>query len=341
MPVSAVRVLIGLVLLAVVSACSGGSAIEQPDGPAGTSTDFPDSDGEAGSEVALAGGTCWTEAMLGEDPQAILALATAQKVSYFTAAHALAGRPAFEKTRSCAKSHRIEVYRVVQIPRLTPRLTSYATLLHTDRPLYRALERSVRNSCMTKPLAAAAARSGLPGAVAEPALPTGMKLGWAPPSPEQFTRGQRVFACTLIQDKASTVRYADLFAKRLPTALRTCIDSKRLVYVDCARKHDRERIAVIDARVAVQAGRFPGRRAIRRGPDGRYLDVAPAAYAALDRACTTYLRAISTTKRLTGVAEIDVDVWPAPDGSYPIACEADTRPGQKPVTTSGSVYNRL
>ncbi|MBO9521792.1 MAG: hypothetical protein J7518_09665 [Nocardioidaceae bacterium] len=335
----ALRALVLAALLALLTACAGGSAVRQ-DSPTTAPVSSADSDGEDGAETPLSEGTCWTETMLGADPQAILALATAQRVSYFAAAHALADRPAFEKTRSCAKSHRIEVYRVVQIPSLTPKLTSYAVLLRTDRPLYRALERAVLNTCMTKPLAAAAVQSRLPGAVVRPALPIGMKVSWAPPSPEQFQRGQRVFACTFVQQRASTIRYADVFGRRFPTSQRTCIDSRALVYVDCARKHDRERIAVIDAKVAVLARRFPGPRGIKRGPDGRYLDVRPARYAVLDRACTSYLRAISTTKRLTGIAEIDVDAWPAPDGSYPIACEADTRPEQKPLRTKGSVYNR-
>lgn len=326
------RPLVAVLVLLVLAGCSGGSALK--------GDDPTDRGGRDGAEVALATGTCWTGATLAADPQEILELSEKFGVSYFVAARALTDRPAFARTQSCGGDHEIEVYRVIQVPSLTPKLTTYAALLRTDRPLYRSLERAVRNACMSPVLARAAGESGVSGAVMTPALPAEMRLGWAPPSPQQFDRGQRVFACTLTHEKPSTVGYADVFTKRFPTGLRTCIESRTLIYVDCARKHDRERIAVIDARVAVQAGAFPGPKAIRNGPDGRYLDVAPSAYAALDKACTAYLRAISTTKKLTGVAEIDVDAWPATDGSYPIACEADTRPDQQSLVTQGSVYNK-
>jgi hypothetical protein len=90
----------------------------------------------------------------------------------------------------------------------------------------------------------------------------------------------------------------------------------------------------------VAAGGFPGPSAIRNGPNGRYLAVGDARWKKLDAACTAYLRAVSTTKKLTGVANVDVDEWPTADGTYPIYCDADTPPDQKSVVTEGSVYNR-
>ncbi|MGO4255596.1 hypothetical protein [Marmoricola sp. RAF53] len=333
---SALRLVAALAgLAAVTSGCSGGSG-----GGIGGFGGTTQVEGKNGAEVALEAGTCWTGDLLGADPQRVLRLSTDLGVTYFAAARALADRPAFSRTQSCDKAHDLEVYRAVQVPALAPSITSYADLMRTDQPLYQQLDRAVTNACMAEPLATTAALSKVAGATAQPALPETMELGWAPPSPDQFARGQRVFACTLRHRKASTVRYDEVLTRKFPTALRTCIDSKSLVYVDCARKHDRERIAVIEARTAVLAGRFPGRKAIRSGLDGRFLDVSPAAYAALDKACTRYLRTISTVKKLTGVAEIDVDAWPTADGSYPILCEADTRPDKKPVVTQGSVYNR-
>ncbi len=124
-------------------------------------------------------------------------------------------------------------------------------------------------------------------------------------------------------------RYSSILTKHFPTGDRTCIDTHALLYVDCARKHDRERIAVIEAREAVATGDFPGPQAIRKGPSGRYLVVAGRSLPQARPACTAYLRAVSTTKKLTGVAEIDVDEWPAPGGSYPVDCEADTRAGPR------------
>lgn len=326
---AALLAVLGLIAL---TGCTAGSVLPPPGNA------FPG--GRAGADVPLVPDSCWTGAQLGADPQRILRLSGQFGVNYFTAAHALAKRPAFERTEDCRRPHDVEVYLAVQVPGLAAQLTSYGVLLQTDRPLYAALDRAVRGACMGTPLATAAAQTGLPGAVLEPALPDGMSFGWAPPSPDQFARGQRVFACTLSASEPTSVRYADLLTKRFPTGDRTCIDSGAMLYVDCARKHDRERIAVIDATFAVTSGALPGSNGIRSGPNGRYLAIGPAEYARLDSACTTYLHSISTTTKLTGVAEIDAGSWPAIDGTYPIACEADTRPNQNPLITEGSVYDK-
>lgn len=299
--------------------------------------------GDGGDEqplVKLAAGTCWSSEVLGSDEKAIAGLAEDAGVDPEAARTVMANRPAFTEPENCAADHPVEVYQVVEVPGLVSQLTSYGSLLRTDLPLYRRLSRVVQEACMRPVLARAAARSTLPGLLMTPALPDGMHVSWAPPSPDQFAAGQRVFACLFHQEPAGRIMYADVFTRAFPTGLRTCILSKRLLYVDCARKHDRERIAVLQARVAVKAGAFPGRKAIRKGPQGRYLAASATKYAALDRTCTTYLRSISTTKKLTGIAEIDLDFWPADDGSYPIVCEADTRPNQAPLITKGSVYNR-
>ena len=113
--------------------------------------------------------------------------------------------------------------------------------------------------------------------------------------------------------------YASVFTHGFPTQDRTCIDSAALIYVDCARQHDRERIAWVDVTAAVRTGAFPN----------RVVGLPAATLAGLDRACTTYLRAVSTTTALTGVAEPDVDDWPTRTGRYRIACEADVAPGHR------------
>lgn len=294
----------------------------------------------SGSAAGLAEGTCWTAALLGADPQDVLQLARKYDVHYLVAARALADRPSFEKRVNCADQHAVEVYKVVRLPKLDRQLLDYAAVLRHQTPLYDKVARSVSQACMTTSLAKAAATTGLPGAVMEPMLPAGASLGWAPASPEQWSKGQRVFACTLTWTKPQSLRYRAVFTRAFPTGKRTCIDSRALVFVDCARRHDRERIAVIEARDAVAAGAFPGPKAIRTGPDGRYLEVSDARYKALDAACTAYLKSVSTTKKLTGIANVDVDEWPAPGGSYPIYCEADRRPDQESLVTEGSVYNR-
>jgi hypothetical protein len=288
----------------------------------------------------LAEGTCWTGARLGADPQDVLRLSNQLEVPYLVTARAVADRPSFASPVACSHDHSVEVYKVLRLPELDKQLTDYATLLQTRTALYDKVARSVALGCMTDTLASVATATGLPGAVVEPMLPEGTSLGWAPASPDRWAKGQRVFACTLTWSDPQSVRYAAVFTKRFPVSMRTCIVSRALAYVDCARSHDRERIAVIEAREAVGKRAFPGPKAIRTGADGRYLAVSDARYAKLDAACTAYLHAISTTKKLTGVANVDVDEWPTPTGSYPIYCEADTRPDQKSLITKGSVYNR-
>lgn len=302
----------------------------------------PGAGGGAGSAggADLAEGTCWTGDLLGSDPQHVLALSRRYDVPYLVAARATASWPAFDRSVSCSAEHAVEVVKVLRLPALDARLTDYATVLRSGTPLARTVARSVAQGCMTGPLARAAARTGLPDAVMEPVLPDGATLGWAPAPPEQWREGRREFACTLTWKQPQRTRYAAVFTRAFPTGLRTCIDSEALLFVDCARGHDRERIAVIEAREAVEAGSFPGPKAVRRGPQGRYLDVGDATWAKLDAACTAYLRAVSTTRKLTGVANVDVDEWPTPDGSFPIYCDADRDPDRKPLVTRGSVYDR-
>lgn len=289
---------------------------------------------------ALAAGTCWSGVRLGADPQDVLRLSNQLAVPYLVAARALADRPSFADGVGCSHDHAVEVYKLLRLPKLDRKLTDYATLLRIETALYGQVARSVAQGCMTDSLASVAGRTGLPGVVVTPMLPAGARLGWAPAPPVEWAKGKRVFACTLTWTDPQPVRYATVFTRAFPTGQRTCIDSRALLFVDCARKHDRERIAVIEARDAVAARAFPGPKAIRKGVTGRYLPVSAARYRKLDAACTAYLHSISTTKKLTGVANIDVDEWPAPGDSYPIYCEADTRPDQKSLITDGSVYNR-
>jgi len=290
--------------------------------------------------TTLAEGTCWTATTVGADPQDVLRLSASTKVPYLVAARAVADRPAFSRGTTCSADHAVEVFKVVRLPALEARLADYATLLRVQGRLFATVAHSVAQACMTGSLARAAARTGLPGAVMAPALPAGSKVGWAPAAPAQWAAGQRVFACTLTWAHPQRVRYDTVFTKAFPVSQRTCIDSASLAFVDCARRHDRERIAFVEARDAVAAGAFPGPQAVKNGPNGRYLDVPHARWRKLDAGCTAYLRSISGTRKLTGVANVDVDQWPRPDGSYPIWCDADTPPDQVSLVTQGTVYDR-
>jgi hypothetical protein len=311
----------------LLAGCSGGS--------------LPGRGGGSGTDAAeLAEGTCWTGDLLGSDPQDTLRLSKEYDVAYPAVARAIAAWPSFSRRVPCDREHQVEVYKVLRLPELDQKLTGYGTLLRAQTPLHDTVSRSVARGCMSESLARAVGKAGLPGGVMEPVLPTGAALGWAPAPPSRWTNGVHEFACTLTWQQPASTRYAAVFTKHFPTGSRTCIDSDALVYVDCARPHDRERIAVIDAAEAVAAGAFPGKGAIRNGFGGRSLAVSDARYRQLDAACTAYLRAISSTKKLTGVANIDVDEWPAADGSYPIYCEADRSPDEKSLITQGSVYDR-
>lgn len=327
------RAAAALAVLAVVLTGCGGT-------PAGPDAVKPTGGGKKGTAVVLATGTCWTDAVLGDDPQQVLTISKKYGVSYFDAAHALAVRPSFALTRGCGTEHGVEVYRTIAATSVKPAVSSYATLLRPSRKAYRKLDVSMRRACMEDRLFASAAASGYSGAVMTPAFPDGVVLGWAPPSPDQWARGQRVYVCTMTQQTPGTLRYASVFSSSFPTQARTCIDTRALVYVDCARKHQRERISVLDLTVAVKAGKLPGRGAVTVGSDGKFVDLSPAQLAALDRSCTTYLRKVSTTKKLTGITEVEVDQWPTDEGRYLAACEADRPTTKDPLTTQGSVFNR-
>ena len=335
---SSVRLLLATLVLVLGAGCSQAPMPGAEESRIGSESGS--GSGRASEPGALAEGTCWSGHLLGADPQDVLALSGRYGVPYLVAARAVADRPAFDKAVACDKDHAVEVFKVVRLPDLESRLVDYATLLRIGTPLYGTVARRVGQACMTDTLARAAARTGLAGAVMEPVLPSGASVGWAPAAPEDWARGRRVFACTLTWHTPQTTRYHTVFTKALPTGARSCILSRSLLFVDCARPHDRERIALIDAREAVTAGAFPGAGAIRNGPRGRYLDVPDARWARLDAACMAYLRSISTTKKLTGIANVDADQWPTPDGAYPIYCDADTPPDQDSLVTEGSVYDR-
>jgi len=339
MPVRLAAALVAVT--SVLTGCSMGSALPDPRLTASASNGPLPSPARPATTYALAGGTCWSAERLGSDPQLALSLARTFGMTYFEAAYAIKDRPSFREKVACSQDHAIEIYRVVQVASVAPQLTDYSALMRTGGLDFAHLSAAVLQACMDPTLASAARRSAVASASLQPAPPAGYRTGWAPPTLEQWSRGQRVFACTFISEEPGTLQYAALRTAALPTALRTCIASGARIYVDCARKHDRERIAVLDVSGAVAAGTFPGHGAVRTSAGGNYLQVDAAFYRPLDRACTAYLRAVSTRRELTGVAEIDPEAWPDANGVYAVSCEADAPVTSPSRVTQGSVYNKL
>lgn len=334
----------GVLLVGVLAGCSEdpGSSGSPSAGSSGSpgSSDSSGSSGSATAAPELAAGTCWSDRRLGSDPQEVLAVATDHKVPYDVAATALADRPDFAEPVPCDQAHSVEVYALKRLPAYQAELQSYRPLLRSRSKLYESVAASARQACMSPAANKAVKQTGVAGAVMTPALAQGVRLSWAPAPPEQWEKGQRVFACTLVWDQPTTTRYAALETGQLPAGQRVCILTASRSYVGCGRKHDRERIASIDVSAAVAAGKFPGKSAVRSGSDGPYADLPGDLYDRLDAACTAYLRSVSTTKTLTGVANIDPALWPASDRTWPVWCEADTPPGQKSLVTKGSVFDR-
>src|SRR3954449_4555632 len=235
---------VALAVLATVTAGCTSSRVPAVDRSSGVGPSVADRSSSSattapdGSPV-LAQGTCWTGTTVGADPQDVLALSKRSGVPYLAAARAVADRPAFSQGKKCSDDHAVEVFKVVRLPQLEARLRNYGPLLRVQAPLYTTVSHSVAQACMTKSLAKAAARTRLPGAVMSPALPSGASVGWAPAAPAQWAAGQRVFACTLTWAHPQSVRYAAVFTKGFPASQRTCIDTKSLAFVDCARRHDR------------------------------------------------------------------------------------------------------
>lgn len=329
-----------LVALLVVTGCSMGSALPDP-GAALTAANGPlPAAARAANTLAIGDGTCWSGNLLGSDPQVALELSRTFDVTYFEAAYAIKDRPTFRTLEGCSGDHAVEIYRLVPVAEVQPEVSDFTTLLRTAGTEYARFSAAVAAACMDPTSARAARVSGIRDASVQPALPAGYRLGWTPPTVEQWGRGQRVFACTFTQDDPGPLRYSELRTRSLPTMLRTCIASGPRLYVDCARRHDRERIAVLDVSGAVAGGSVPGRSALRTTGRGVYLDLGPDFYRPLDRACTAYLRTISTDRHLSGVAEVDADAWPDEGGSYTVDCEADTPVSTESHVRTGSVYNR-
>ena len=117
-------------------------------------------------------------------------------VPYLLTARAVADRPAFDKGVACGKDHAVEVFKMVRLHDLEPRLADYATLLRISHPLRRGLPQG-RAGMHDRLAGEGSGQDGLAGAVMAPVLPSGASIGWAPAAPDDWARGRRgLLACT-------------------------------------------------------------------------------------------------------------------------------------------------
>ena len=113
-------------------------------------------------------------------------------------------------------------------------------------------------------------------------------------------------------------------------------------YVSCSRKHDAEQIAVMPLNTAIERGQIDARRAVRKGPNGRYVALSDAEYAKVDKICQTFLSSVSTVKGgVVGRAfPGSVKQWPSETGDYVTSCYALKNVSEPPPPISGTVFNK-
>src|SRR5690348_15931754 len=87
--------------LALLTGCSMGSAIPDPQQAVTTNAGPQASPARPATKLVLSAGTCWAGELLGSDPQLALKLAATFNESYFDAAYALQDRPSFLEQQPC------------------------------------------------------------------------------------------------------------------------------------------------------------------------------------------------------------------------------------------------
>ena len=165
-------------------------------------------------------------------------------------------------------------------------------------------------------------------------------MAWDPFPADLWEKGQRKFVCTFEQDVPGTLRFADLTTSKVPLAARVCLNTPRR-YRSCAGRHQAEVIGEMTLNQAVAKGVVTGRKAIRTGPDGRYVALSDAQYAKLDKVCQTFLAAVSDVGGgVVGRAYPgEVSQWPTGSGDYVASCFA-LKPFEPPPMITGTVFDR-
>ena len=329
-------------LLTALTACSGGGdtagdPVASPRGQAASKA----------PEKALTRGTCW------DDQQLAQALGTdgfAAWVAKYAGGDAALGESmrddaAFTGQVDCAKPHALELYDVVALtPALTARITSYAALLDQDSALYRQVRDQVNDRCLAASPYGRAQRAagGLPVQLGPSLSATGgLHVAWDPFPADLWAKGQKKFVCTFEQDRPGTLRFAQLTTRAVPVAARVCLNTPAR-YLPCSGRHQAEDVAEMILNTAIESGRINGRKAVRNGPQGRYVALSDAEYATLDKVCRTFLRTVSSgTSGVTARAYPgSVAQWPTNTGAYVASCFAVKPFGDPPPPYVGTVFDR-
>ena len=326
-----------LPLVAGLLAACGGDPAARP--RAQESSDAP--------EKVLAKGTCWDDQLLADalGPEEFEAWVEKYARGDETLAESMRDDAAFTEQVDCAEPHALELYDVVEVaPALTARVKEYADLLDQDSPLYRKIRDQVNDRCYAaSPYGKAQRRAGGLPVQLGPALNArgGLHLAWDPFPADLWAEGQQKFVCTFEQQQPGTLRFADLTTRKVPVAARVCINSPRK-YVSCRGMHNAEDIAEMILNTAIEKGRINGRKAVRKGPDGRYVALQDAEYAKLDKVCQTFLSSVS--KVPDGIEARaypgSVAQWPTKSGVYVASCFALEPVSEPPPKFKGTVFNR-
>ena len=340
MTTRASRLPAGLLLLALVlTGCGGGDGDNPPSPRAQASSQAP--------QKVLARGTCWDDEQLPDALGQDGFDAWVQKYAAGDAelAESMRDDAAFSTEVDCGRPHSLELYDVVRLaPRLAARVTRYADLLDQKSALFRKVRDQVNDRCLAaSPYGRAQRRGGGLPVQLSPSLSSsgGLHVAWDPFPADLWAKGQHKFVCTFEQDRPGTLRFADLTTRKVPVTARVCLDTPGK-YVPCRGKHQAEDIAGMILNTAIEKGQINGRKAVRKGPDGRYVALSDAEYSRLDRICGAFLSSVSTRKGgvVAKAYPGAVSQWPTKAGAYVASCFALDDVSEPPPPITGTVFDK-
>lgn len=259
-----------------------------------------------------------------------------------SAAAELADDPIWTDVVDCAEPHRIEVYGVVSLPVMLDRdVASYADLLDTSTPLYRAIRANVTEQCARQVPAISRLEGQTRLDIDVVPMLSGDEHGrraWDPVPQRAWDAGEHSFVCSFQHPDEITTSYLDVLQPTFPTDTRVCL--LREQFIDCERPHDAERIALFIVDRAVETGHLDGAEVVDRSGS---VNLPAAQWTLLDDVCQRYLNAVtdSPPEGLFGVTDTYPDLYPNEYGSFNVICMARSPFGTAPgdmALRSTSVY---